>query len=373
MKDKVIDLSKAQQDDLVALSDYIYRNPELGNQEYKACEAVIAYLQKNGFNVVEKIENIDTAFMATYDSNKPGPTVAYLCEYDALPLIGHGCGHNMIATMSAGAGVVLRNLIDEVGGKVHVFGTPAEETNGAKVPLTKAGYFNDCDAVMMVHPGSQTMESGSSLANTPLEFTYTGRTAHAAASPEKGINALNSVIALFNGIDALRQHVPSDVSMHGIISHGGDAANVVPDRAVTQWYLRAGSKEVLEDVLDKVKNIAKGAALMTGASLSISEFEFAYENLKTDQKLSTLFNENLRSLGINDILPPDDGFGSVDIGNISNVTATIHPYLAITDENLIAHTIEMAEATTKPMAYERLLIGVQALVLTGLDVLNHKS
>lgn len=370
MKKQIIQLSKLEKVDLINLSNYIYENPELGNEEFKSSKAVMSYLINNGFEIISPLENIETAFLATYDTKKPGKTIAFLCEYDALPMIGHGCAHNMIAAISAGAGVVLSKVIDNIGGKVLVFGTPAEETNGAKVPLTNAGYFNNCDAVMMVHPGNTTQSSGSSLANQPLEFTYTGQSAHAAACPEKGINALNSVIALFNGIDAMRQHFTSDVCVHGIITEGGEVANVVPDRAVTQWYIRAGSKEVLEDVLIKVKNIAKGAALITGSSLEIKEFEYRYDNLKSDEYLSTTYDAHLRSLGIDDILPPDASSGSVDIGNISNVTATIHPYISISDDDLIAHTIEMAEATTTPLAYNRMLTAIQALVLTSVDVLK---
>lgn len=370
MIEQVIALSEQQRNDLVDLSHYIYCNPELGNEEVKSSKAIVSYLEKNNFKVEMGIENIETAFLGTYDSNKPGASIAYLCEYDALPSIGHGCGHNMIAAMSAGAGVVLSKLIDDIGGKVLVFGTPAEETNGAKVPLTDAGYFDDCDAVMMVHPSNTTKESGTSLAIEPIEFTYTGQTAHAASCPEKGINALNSVISLFNGIDALRQHVTPDVRMHGVIVEGGEAANVVPDRAVTQWYFRASTKEVLAPVLEKVKNIARGAALITGATLEMRQYELAYDDLKTDEALSNMFNDNLRKLGVEDIQPKDKATGSVDIGNISNVAPTIHPYIGMCSTDIFAHTIEMAEATQTPYAKDQMLVAIQALVLTGIDVLK---
>lgn len=373
MKNKIIELSEQQRNDITALSDYIYHNPELGNQEFKSSKAIMNYLEKNNFVVESGVADIETAFVATYDSNKPGATIAYLCEYDALPSIGHGCGHNTIGAMSAGAGVVLSKVIDELGGKVLVFGTPAEETNGAKVPMTRAGCFDDCDAVMMVHPSTHTKESGTSLAIQPLQFTYRGQTAHAAGCPEKGINALNAVISLFNGIDALRQHVTSDVRMHGVIVNGGEAANVVPDLAVTQWYFRASTKEVLEPVLEQVKNIAKGAALITGATLEMDEFEYPYDDLKTDETLSNLFNNNLRSLGIEEILPRDKVSGSVDIGNISNVAPTIHPYISITNDDVISHSVEMASATLTPLAHDRMVIAMQALALTGIDVLKNTS
>lgn len=370
MKERVVSLCNEQRADLESLSEYIYNNPELGNEEFKSSKAVAEYLKNNNFEVVMPICDIDTAFMATFDSGKPGPTIAYLCEYDALPSIGHGCGHNMIATMSAGAGVLVSNVIKEIGGKVLVFGTPAEETNGAKVPLTDAGYFDNVDAVMMVHPSDTTRASGSSLAIEPLEFKYTGQTAHAASCPEKGINALNAVIALFNGIDALRQHVTSDVRMHGVITNGGEAANVVPGEAITRWYFRARTKESLAPVLEQVKKIAEGAALMTGASLEVCQYEYAYDDLKTNEDLSTLFNDNLAGLGVTDMLPAQGPGGSVDIGNISNVTATIHPYISISKESFISHTVEMACLTQTEFAKDQMMLATQALALTGIDVLN---
>lgn len=370
MKNRVVELSQVEKQDLVELSKYIYDNPELGNEEFKSSKAVADYLSKNGFQIEMPLCNIDTAFLATFDSGKEGPTIAYLCEYDALPGIGHGCGHNMIATMSAGAGVVISKMINELGGKVLVFGTPAEETNGAKVPLTEAGYFDNVDAVMMVHPSNVTRESGTSLAIVPIEFKYTGQTAHAAACPEKGINALNAVISLFNGIDALRQHVTDDVRMHGVITNGGEAANVVPGEAVTRWYFRASTKEILEPVLEKVRNIARGAALITGGTLEMDQYELAYDDLKTNANLSELFNANLRDLGITDMIPAGGPGGSVDIGNISNVTATIHPYIGIAEEDVISHTIEMACATQTEYGNDRMMVAIQALAMTGIDVLE---
>ena len=231
MKEQLLQISEELKQRLWEMSDYIHDHPELGNQEFEAVNTLTSFLKEHNFSVEVGVAGLETAFTAVYDSKKPGLSVAYLCEYDALPDLGHGCGHNMIGVMSAGAGVLLSKIIDEVGGKVYVFGTPAEETNGAKVTMAEAGLFNEMDAVMMVHPDGYTTESGTSLAMEALQFDYTGRPSHAAASPENGINALNAVIQLFNGIDALRQHVKSDVRMHGIITNGGVAANIVPEHA----------------------------------------------------------------------------------------------------------------------------------------------
>lgn len=277
----------------------------------------------------------------------------------------------MIGAMSAGAGIILSKVLDEVGGKIIVYGTPAEETNGAKVIFAEEGVFDELDAAMMVHPGDKTLASGKSMALYPLQFTYKGKTAHAASCPHEGINALNAIIQLFNGIDALRQHVTPDVRMHGIITQGGVAANIVPDEATAQFYFRAGTKETLDDILEKVKNIAKGAALMTGATLEMSRYELPNDNLKTHENLSSAFMENLKALGIEDIHGPKET-GSSDIGNVSHKTATIHPYLSISNCPLTGHSVQMANATITDLAHERLLTGALALAFTGLDVLNKK-
>lgn len=371
MKEILFNEGQKIKDRLAEISEYIYHNPELGNQEFKAVEILTSFLEEHHFNVEREFLNIKTAFRATFDSKKEGPTIGYLCEYDALPEIGHGCGHNMIGPMSAGAGVLLSKILDEVGGRIVVYGTPAEETDGAKVILAENGVFDELDVAMMAHPASETIRSGDTIALYPLQFTYKGKTAHAAASPHEGINALNSVIQLFNGIDALRQHVTPDVRMHGIITSGGVAANIVPDEAVAQFYFRAATKETLEDVVEKVKKIAEGAALMTGATLSMERYELPYDNLVTNENLSEAFNENLRMLGITEIKEKKSA-GSSDIGNVSHITPTIHPYIGISDCHITGHSRALADATITPLGHERLLVGTLALAYTGYDVLMKK-
>ena len=369
MKTKIYNEGQLIKERLSQISDYIYNNPELGNEEYKAVEALTTFLKEHDFKVEAPIAGMDTAFKATFDSGKPGMTIGYLCEYDALPKIGHGCGHNMIGVMSAGAGVALSKVLDEIGGKVIVYGTPAEETNGGKVILAEAGVFDELDAAMIVHPDGETRASGSSSALYPIRFIYKGKTAHAASCPEKGINALNSVIQLFNGIDALRQHVTSDVRMHGIITKGGVAANIVPDEAIADFYFRASTKERVTEVVEKVKKIAEGAALMTGATLEMERYELPYDDLNTNEILSEMFNNNLRELGITDIKEAKATGGSSDIGNVSHVAPTIHPYIGITDCPMVGHSVEMANATTTSKAHDRLLIAALAMAYTGHDVI----
>lgn len=371
MKNRLFEIGHEIKTKLWEISDFIYENPELGHEEFKAVEVLTTFLEEHDFKVEREFLGIQTAFRATFESSKPGLTIGYFCEYDALPDIGHGCGHNMIAAMSAGAGVILSKVLEEVGGKIIVYGTPAEETNGAKVIFAEEGIFDELDAAMVVHPDANTSKSGTSIALYPLQFTYKGKTAHAASCPHEGINALNSVIQLFNGIDSLRQHVTPDVRMHGIITSGGVAANIVPDEAVAQFYFRAAKKETLDEVLEKVKNIAQGAALMTGAMLTMERYELPYDDLVTHEGLSEAFCENLRALGITDI---GEGicFGSSDIGNVSHIVPTIHPMIGISQCFVRAHSSELAEATISDFGHERLVIGALALAYTGYDVLNKK-
>lgn len=372
MKNEIMSEIEKIKESLWDINDYIYCNPELGDQEFKAVEKLTSFLEKHSFNIEIGVANRETSFKAEFDSGKEGPTIAYMCEYDALPGIGHGCGHNMIGTMGAGAGVALSKVINKIGGKVVVFGTCAEETNGAKVDMAEQGLFNNVDVAMMLHPNNVTCESGTSLAMEAIEFDFFGQTSHAAASPEKGINALDAVILTFNGINALRQHVTSDVRMHGIISEGGVAANIVPDKAVAKFYVRAAKKKYLKEVVEKVKNIARGAALMTGARLEISNYESSFDDMNTNKNLSKIFNKNLEGLGV-EVKEAEKVSGSLDMGNVSYVVPSIHPMIGIGNVNLVGHTVEMAEATITNEAHEAIIKGVTALAFTGYDVISDKN
>jgi len=369
MKNQIIAEVKSIKERLWEINDYIYHNPELGDEEFKAVEKLTSLLSEHSFKVEIGIENRKTAFKAVYDSNLKGPVVAFLCEYDALPGIGHGCGHDMIGTISAGAAIALSKVIGKVGGKIEVYGTPAEETNGAKIDMAQQGVFENVDVAMMMHPYGKTCKSGPALAMEALQFEFTGRSSHAASSPENGINALDAVILMFNGVNALRQHVTSDVRIHGIISEGGKAANIVPDKAVAKFYVRAPKKSYLKEVIQKVKNIASGAALMTGASLEVSLYESPFDDMNTNENLSESFNENLRMLGIMDI-NPSENIGSLDMGNVSYIVPAIHPLLGIGNPDLDLHTKEMAKATITEPAHNSLIIGAMALACTGYDVIT---
>ncbi|MEH7157176.1 M20 family metallopeptidase [Neobacillus drentensis] len=361
------------QNQLWEISDSLYHHPELGDQEYESSKRLIEFLEEHNFVVEKGIVGRPTAFKAVYDSKKDGPTIAYLSEYDALPEVGHGCGHNLIGTMSVGAGVTLSKVVNEIGGRVVVLGTPAEETNGAKVPMAEQGIFDDIDAAMILHPADESYESGDSLAMDAIQFDFRGRTSHAAASPEMGINALDAVIQLFNGINALRQHVTSDVRIHGIIKDGGVAANIIPDKAVAQFYVRAKDRTYLNEVVHKVINIAKGASSMTGAEVHIENYELSYDNMVTNHTLSQLFTANLLSTGVKQVKKAKDSYGSIDMGNVSHVVPAIHPYIGLDSPGLIAHTREFANITITDNTHQILSKGALALALTGYELITNKE
>lgn len=252
---------------LAALS--IHQHPEVSNYEFRSSAVLIDLLKKGGFTVQKDVAGHRTGFAAHYKSGKPGPTIVFLAEYDALPGLGHGCGHNLFGPTSVLAGVAIRSIIDETGGEVRVYGTPGEEggENGsAKESFVREGFFKDVDAALCVHPGYKNKLSGKLLANDPVSIEFFGKPAHAAGAPEKGANALDAIILTFTGINALRQQLSDDIRIHGIITHGGDVPNVIPDYAAAKFYLRASTRSALGTLSEKVQNIVKGAALATGTN-----------------------------------------------------------------------------------------------------------
>jgi amidohydrolase len=372
MNEQINQAIEAYREDFYKISQYIGKNPELGHKEFKASKVLTEELKKHDFKVESGTAGLATAFEAVYDSGLPGPSIAFMSEYDALPELGHACGHNLIGTMGMAAGIGLSKVIKQCGGKVYVYGTPAEETHGAKVTMAEQGVFNHLDAAMMIHPSDRYEKSGSSLAMDAIQFEFFGKTAHAASSPHKGINALDAVIQTFNGINALRQHITPDARIHGIIPEGGKAANIVPDYAVAQFYVRSATRSYLTELIEKVKSCAQGAALATGARLEISFYELSYDDLRTNEELSEAFTKNLLLLGVasTEINEKEAG-GSLDMGNVSHVVPSIHPYIQISKQSCGGHTKEFQEASMSKEGFEGMLLGAKAMALTGYDLLTN--
>ncbi|MEK5038014.1 M20 family metallopeptidase [Sporosarcina sp. FSL K6-3457] len=357
----------------IQTSQDIHANPEIGNEEVYASAKHVALLENAGFEVKTAVAGHETSFYAVKDSGKEGPTIAYLAEYDALPGLGHACGHNIIGTTSVAAGIALAEALPEIGGRVVVLGTPAEEggPNGsAKGSFVRHGFLKDVDVALMIHPSGKTATTGDSLAVDPLDFHFYGKPAHASGSPESGINALDAVIQLFNGINALRQQLPSDVRIHGIITHGGDAPNIIPEYASARFYIRAESWNKTVEVSNKVRNIAEGAALATGATVKIERFQNEVKDLVLNPVLDAVLEEELSALGEVVHTESRKGKGSTDAGNISYEVPTAHPYIKIGPDNLIAHTDEFREAAKSELGNEALLTGAKALASTGYRLLT---
>ena len=359
-----IDAKQALLEDL-ALS--IGENPELGFLEVHASRLLARTLEDGGFRVTRGIAGLETAFCGTYGQGRPN--IALLCEYDALPELGHACGHNLIGAASVGAALGLAPFLQHLGGSITVLGSPAEETGSGKVVLVNAGFLANVDAAMMVHPSAQNLLMATSNALDAYEFEFTGKAAHAADSPEEGINALDGVIALFVGINALREHLPEGVRIHGIISEGGTAPNIVPARAVARFYIRAPKRKLLDTVTAKVLKVAEGAALMTGAKVDWHQFELGTDNMMPSQSLALAFGANLQRLGVTDIEESCQGRGSSDMGNASRVVPAIHPYLCIGD-GLVAHTAEFARASVGQQGLQAAVLAAKALAHTAVDLLT---
>ncbi|MBS4190433.1 M20 family metallopeptidase [Bacillus sp. FJAT-49705] len=373
---KSIELNR---DTYIETSQAIHANPEIGNQEYFASKLHISLLIKEGFEVTTAVAGHETSFYAVKDSGVPGPTVAFLAEYDALPGLGHACGHNIIGTTSVAAGIALSETLAETGGRVIVLGTPAEEggPNGsAKGSFVKHGFLKAIDAALMIHPSGKTSLTSETLAVDPLDFHFYGKAAHASGSPEKGINALDAVIQLFNGINALRQQLPSDVRIHGIITHGGDAPNIIPDYASARFFIRAETWKRTEEVSAKVQAIAEGAALATGAKVKIERFQNEVKDFVLNSVLDAILHEELEAVGETVQTEKGRGKGSTDAGNISYVVPTAHPHIKIGPDDLIAHSIEFREAAKSSLGNEALIKGAKVLanagyrLLTDTDLLN---
>lgn len=375
MEKKIKDYINDIREELKDLNEYVYKNPELGLQEYKSSKAHKDILSKYGFSLEENFLGFETAFKATYKGEKAGPTIAFLVEYDALPNIGHGCGHNLLGATSTGAGIILRKLVDEIGGSVYVLGSPAEESFGVKVDMANQGVFDDVDVAMISHPSSKHELSGTTSELVPLRFTFKGRSAHAAGSPEKGINALDGCIMLFNSVNALREHILDSSRIHGIIKEGGKAANIVPDLAIADFYLRTPVLGYMKELKEKVINCAKASALATGAELEISVYEKIYKGLVTNETLSKVYGKHLKKIGVENILEGEVSHGSSDMGDVSQVCPSIHPSFAIVEnqKEIVGHTVEFGEATLTDAGYRGMEEAMYALVATAIEVIEDKD
>ncbi|MBI1734746.1 MAG: M20 family metallopeptidase [Candidatus Rokubacteria bacterium] len=360
-------------DELEQLSRRIHDHPELGYQEAKAAGWLSDFLAGKGFKVERGVASVDTAFVAQLETGD-GPTIAIMCEYDALPGIGHACGHNVIAAAGAGAGAALAAVKDRLPkGRVLVVGTPAEEGGGGKVRLVRGGVFAGVDAAMMVHGWDAWIGHQDLLGIVRVTFEFSGKSAHASADPWEGVNALDAVIQTFNNVSMLRQQTRPTARIHGIVTSGGAAANIIPEFAAAMFYVRAADLDYMWDLLKRVVACAEGAAKATGTTLNVLQHDTPYEPMKRNDALLDAFRANWRRLGVVESAPPKDRFGSSDVGNVSQVVPTIQPLVKIAPDGTPIHSRAFEAAAVAPMAREGLLKAAKAMATTTADLLEDRK
>ena len=367
LKASVIGEMDARRHQLSELSLKIHSNPELGFQEVKAAAWLTRYLEENGLSIQRGICELPTAFRGSYGQGKPA--IAILAEYDALPDLGHACGHNLIAAGAVGAGVASKLAIDQLGGTILVIGTPAEELYGGKVIMAERGAFGNLDMAMLVHPGIYNTATTEALACQALEVEFFGKAAHAAARPDAGINALDAMLQAFTAINSLRQHIKDKARIHGIITNGGQAANVVPAHSAGSFLVRAEDDTYLDELKQRVLDCFIGAAMASGARLEYKWGDIRYTPLRNNLTLAQLFTQNMQSLGRKvQFSDPSKAFASTDMGNVSQLVPSIHPFVAIAPLEIATHSPQFASAAASEAGIHGLLDAAKALAMTVVDL-----
>ncbi|MBR6472695.1 MAG: M20 family metallopeptidase [Firmicutes bacterium] len=354
----------------------IHNNPELGHQEFKASQWQIDLLEKYGFTVERYFCDFPTSYKAVYTGAKPGPRIGMLAEYDALPGLGHACGHNLICTMSVGAGIAMREFADEFGGEIVVIGTPAEETAGAKVEMSKKHAFDDLDVAMMSHPAYKDADSINTSAIKCFEVEFFGKAAHAAAFPEEGINALDAMIQLFVGVGLLRQQTKDGSRIHGVILDGGKAPNVIPDYTKAKFYTRAPRYAYAVEIAEKIYDIARGAAQGTGCTVNIQDAEEDFRDTCSNEYLSDLMVKNMEEIYGHEFIRLEGNpiAGSSDLGDVSYCCPAIQTTTGLSargdDSVYKPHTPEFAERTGTEQAVKNCMDFVKGFTVTAIQLMT---
>lgn len=368
IKQRIDDLA----DELIEVSHAIHANPELAFKEFFACDTLTTTLNKHGLAPEKGVFTLETAFEAQIHGNQDGPTVAILAEYDALPGIGHACGHNIIATSALGAALGLQAVAEQMPGQVRLIGTPAEEKGGGKELMARAGAFTDVDAAMMIHPAGVNLASMPCICVAEVQVIYHGRSAHASAMPHKGINALDGLLLAYQAISNLRQHIRSTERIHGIITEGGAAPNIVPDRSSGEFYVRAANEVDLAKLKPRVQACFEAGAKGSGCEVEINWANVDYLDLNTNWPLADQFRSHAEDLG-RDFVPFEEavkfGAGSTDMGNVSYRVPSIHPMLAVAPPNVVIHNPEFEKWAGSEKGDLAVIDGAKALALTAADFL----
>ena len=360
------------------VSHFLFQHPEKGDEEFQSAQYLTAEMEKMGFKVIRPYLGLETAFRCEYGDDE-GPAIGFLAEYDALMGYGpehdemaHACGHNWIAASTYAACAALKAIKDQWKGKIVYIGTPAEETTGRKVDMAQKGAFDDLDAVFQMHLSHDTVVDTVALAMADFEFRFQGVASHASSHPQRGVNALDACNLTITGINTLRQYLESDVRIHYVINEGGGSPNVVTDNAAMLVYVRAGQKDYLEEVIEKVLNCARGAELMTGARFSFTRSQNTYYDILQNKSLNDKMKANLKELGVTDWIPGDRYHsGSTDIGNVSYCCPTCYCTLGTGAFSPASpHEEEYLKVVDSKEAYGLIRIAAKAMAATALDVVE---
>ena len=352
-------------EELETIARKIHENPELGFEEHQACAWQVRLLREWGWEVQTPFAGLDTAYKAVYGEGSP--VFCYMSEYDALPEIGHACGHNLICAAALGAGRALSIALEreKAPGQVVVMGTPAEESKGGKVFIVRNGGLEGIDAVLMAHPSSRTTPDLGSTAIQRLDVTFKGVSAHAAGAPEYGKNALDAVMLLFQGVNAWRQQLPESSRIHGIVVEGGVAPNIIPDLGICTFFLRSPEDDVLAEMVTRFQNVVKGAALMTDTEPEIETSPVPYKARRPNQSLNQAYLQEAKRLGLDPITPDRPSRGSSDFGDVSHMVPGAHVSFGISKESIAGHSIAFREAAGSEYGRRQMLLAAEALARVG--------
>lgn len=353
-------------DELIRISREIHSHPELAFKEHHAAGQLVPFLETQGFDVKTGVYGMETAFRGEWGHGSV--TIAICAEYDALPGIGHACGHNLIATAGVGAAAALIKAIDPGDARVVILGTPAEELDGGKIVMVNAGAFDDIDVAMMAHPMPVNFADPPMLGVAHVDVEYRGKAVHASVGPEQGINALDAMVTAYQSVAQLRQHIRRDARLHGIITYGGAAANIVPDRTTGTFYVRAAEPNYLRELKARVKACFEAGALATGCTLTMDwHADMEYAPLRNNRPMVEAYRRNGESLGTQFVDLKNVSTGSTDMGNVSQVVPSIHPTFSV-GQMIFNHTPEFTAVAITDAAHESMLKTAQTLAMTGVEL-----
>ncbi len=355
------------------LSDYLADHPELSGEEFQSSQRMVNLLRSHSFDVEYPFDGIETAFRGIWGSNNHKRKIALLTEYDALPELGHACGHCVSGAISLLSGIALKGLQDPLDADIHVVGTPVEETDGAKVKMVKDGIFDEYDMAIMLHMYDCNVVAPVALALDTYIYEFQGKAAHSAAAPWEGKNAFNGLQLFFHAMDMLRQHVKPDVRIHGIITHGGEAPNIVPQRCTAEVYLRALDRNYLDQVVEKVDCCAQGAAIATQTTWKKTCAANSYDHLKYNKTGTQALEEAYVEMGKAPNGDPNTMFGSTDTGNVSLVCPTFHGGLQLVDSGTPIHTREFAQGVKGKRAHDTLERGAKIIGLQIIKIFSDQE